>query len=202
MNKTLRDKVNSLLASYGVKLSEEAPQPVTLSVTAKTADGIEIGSPADAWGQGVEVYINGEEGPMPAADGEYILEDGTVVVVAAGMVAEIKAPTEEMSAEVEAAIKELGEQVSEAKKENETLSAALAAEKQITADLQAKLKAAETKSVALSAEVATLKKTPAAPSVKSKTELSAEKPTEAKKPLAKMTIEERIAHLREVAKHN
>lgn len=202
MNKTLRDKVNSLLSPFNVKLSEETPQTITLSVTAKTTEGIEIGSPADAWGEGVEVYINGTEGPTPATDGDYILEDGTIVSVAGGLVTAITAPTEEMSAEVEAAIKELGEQVSDAKKENETLSAALAAEKQITADLQAKLTAAEAKSVALSAEVATLKKTPAAPSVKSKVEMAAQPPAPAKKHISQMTIEERVKHLREVAKAN
>lgn len=203
MNKSLRDKIDSLLSPFGVKLSEEASQPITLSVSAKTVDGVEIGTPADAWGEGVEVYINSEEGPVPATDGEYTLEDGTIVSIAGGLVTAITAPTEEMSAEVEAAFKELGEQVSEAKKENETLSAALTAEKAITADLQAKLKAAEAKSVELSAQVATLKKTPAAPSVKDKVEMgkqNADKPEQ--KPVSAMTIQERIAHYRNIAKSN
>lgn len=48
---------------------------------------------------GTAVFIEAENGePMPAADGEYVLEDGTVIVVLEGLVSEIRpieAPVEE-----------------------------------------------------------------------------------------------------------
>ena len=59
--------------------------------------GTKIYTTAESWEAGVDIYVvndEGEEIPVPA--GEYVLEDGTVIIVEeAGVVAEINAKKEE-----------------------------------------------------------------------------------------------------------
>lgn len=65
---------------------------VKFEAQAKTADGIVLFTPADSFAVDAEVYIVDENGNQtPAADGEYVMEDGSTIVVAAGKVSEIKA---------------------------------------------------------------------------------------------------------------
>ena len=40
--------------------------------------------------EGVEVFVEKEEGYVPAEDGEYVAEDGRIIVVAEGKVSEIR----------------------------------------------------------------------------------------------------------------
>ena len=75
------------LAKMLLKLSEIKTDKETLIVEGE----IEVGKP---------VFVEVEGEPAPAADGEYTLEDGTVIVVAEGVVAEIKT-VEEKPAEEE-----------------------------------------------------------------------------------------------------
>ena len=65
------------LAKMILKLTEIPTDKETLIVEGE----IEVGKPA---------FIETEEGPVPAADGEYKLGDETVVVIAEGIVAEIR----------------------------------------------------------------------------------------------------------------
>ena len=50
---------------------------------------------------GVEVFVEGEEGRVPAPDGEYVTSDGKVIVVVDGKVAEIRDPEAEVAPEPE-----------------------------------------------------------------------------------------------------
>ena len=95
MLKELLKKYEKMLASKGVKLKFSDEEKM---ISAKLKDGGEIKTTAESWAVGVPVM--GADG-NPAPDGEYVLEDGTVVTVAGGALAEIEAPSseEEMSAE-------------------------------------------------------------------------------------------------------
>lgn len=96
---------------------------------------------------GTEVFVNGEEGLVPAEDGDYVLEDGRTLEVAESKVAKItdapaeevtEEPTEEAMAEetpetpveseevaaLKAEIERLQEEIKELKKENKELKAA------------------------------------------------------------------------------
>jgi predicted RNase H-like nuclease (RuvC/YqgF family) len=96
---------------------------------------------------GTEVFVNGEEGLVPAADEDYVLEDGRTLEVAESKVAKItdapaeevtEEPTEEAMAEetpetpveseevaaLKAEIERLQEEIKELKKENKELKAA------------------------------------------------------------------------------
>ena len=105
----LKEKFNTLLADFKVKLfgeeSEQTTTPVELAKS-KLADGTEV-SYEGTLGEGVAVM--GADG-SPLADGEYTLEDGTVFAISGGVIAAMKAPegveqpdmNAQMSAEIEA----------------------------------------------------------------------------------------------------
>jgi len=169
----------------GVKLNSE----IKLSAEAKLQDGSMIYSTGDAWAVGVDVYTMDAEGnPVQVQPGEYMLEDGTVLVVGEDlMVAEIKTPevAAEMSAEVENFIKELVAKISEVQAQNTELSAALEAER---AKHNTELSAVKT-------ELANLKKSPATTSVKEPKAVALGKENKtASKPFAAMTMRERIEY--------
>lgn len=63
----------------------------------KTADGLIL--QCDALEIDMEIFIIDETGKNPAADGEYILEDGTKIEVLEGKIAAITPPTEEVPEE-------------------------------------------------------------------------------------------------------
>lgn len=65
------------LAKMILKLEEVKTDKETLIVEG----GVEVGKP---------VFVETEEGPIPAADGDYTLEDGTVVVIVEGVITEIR----------------------------------------------------------------------------------------------------------------
>ena len=86
MNKNINKKEFDMnkffkLAKMILKLGEIKTDKETLIVDGE----IEVGKP---------VFVETEEGPIEAADGEYVAEDGTVIIVEAGVIAEIK-PVEE-----------------------------------------------------------------------------------------------------------
>jgi hypothetical protein len=65
--------------------------------------GTKIYTTAEAWGEGVDIYVVNEEGEeVPVPVGEYALEDGTMIIVEeAGVVARIDAKKEEEEEEKE-----------------------------------------------------------------------------------------------------
>lgn len=86
MNKKLFKMAKAIL-----KLAEIATDKETLIIKGE----IEVGEP---------VFVETEEGPVPAEDGEYVLEDETIIVIAEGIIAEVRpveAPAEENPEELE-----------------------------------------------------------------------------------------------------
>ncbi len=145
------EKFAPQLSKHGVKLSvEETPAAeestkVEMMVEGALADGTMIYSPAEVWAEGVEVFVMDADGnATPLADGEYTLDNGMVIVVAAGIIASaIEVPKEEEKPEVEVTIEqEVAETYS--KEQVEGLL------KNVIAEFEAKLSAAEKKIVELS----------------------------------------------------
>jgi len=95
------------LAKHGVKLSveETAPEATKVEMMAEgaLADGTMIYSNADAFAEGVEVFVMDADGnPIPLADGEYTMDNGMTIVVAAGIIESMaEAITEEPTVEIE-----------------------------------------------------------------------------------------------------
>jgi hypothetical protein len=102
----LKERISDLFEKYSVELAvEEKEEQVSLMATAILESGQEITTDADAFAVGVSVFVmNDENERIPLPDGDYLLEDGSTLVVAEGMVAEIKdaeAPAEEVEEVVE-----------------------------------------------------------------------------------------------------
>jgi hypothetical protein len=181
----LMEKFKVTPEDLGVKLTSE----IKLSAEAKLQDGTMIYSTADAWAVGVDIYSMDPDGnPIQVQPGEYMLEDGTTLVVGDdNMVKEIKTPDmgAEMSAEVENFIKELVEKITEVQAKNTELSAALEAER---AKYNTELSAVKT-------ELANLKKAPATTSVKdTKAVNMGKEKTAPVKPFSAMSLRERIEY--------
>lgn len=152
-------------SSVGIKFEEEtaaAEAPATelkFAVEGTLADGTKIYSTASEWTVGVDIYTQDAEGnPVPVPAGEYLLEDGvtTVYVGEDGMVSEIsreEQSTEMSSEDLVAVIGNLSERI-----------AALEVEK---TELAAAVENAKKDAEALKTELASFKKAPAVPSVKS-----------------------------------
>jgi hypothetical protein len=152
-------------SSVGIKFEEEtaaAEAPATevkFAVEGTLADGTKIYSTANEWVVGVDIYTQDAEGnPVPVPAGEYLLEDGvtTVYVGEDGMVAEIERAeqsTEMSSEDLVAVIGQLSERI-----------AALEVEK---TELAAAVENAKKDAEVVKAELASVKKAPAVPSVKS-----------------------------------
>ena len=131
----LKERISDLFEKYSVELAvEEKEEQVSLMATAVLESGQEIMTDADAFAVGVAVFVmNDENERIPLPDGDYQLEDGSLLVVAEGTVSEIKdaeAPAEEVVEEeveeVEASVdmitredvaSMIADAVSEAKKE-------------------------------------------------------------------------------------
>ena len=152
-------------SSVGIKFEEETAAPeapateLKFAVEGTLADGTKIYSTADEWVVGVDIYTMDAEGnPVPVPAGEYLLEDGVTKVYVGedGMVSEIEREeqsTEMSSEDLVAVIGNLSERI-----------AALEVEK---TELAAAVENAKKDAEALKTELASVKKAPAVPSVKS-----------------------------------
>ena len=103
----LKERISDLFEKYSVELSvedKEEPKEVAFA-TAVLESGQEIQTDADAFAVGVSVFVvNDENEQIPLPNGDYELQDGSILVVAEGAVSEIKeaeAPAEEAAEEVE-----------------------------------------------------------------------------------------------------
>ena len=157
MIQEILNKFAPQLLKHGVKLSVEetvAPEatPVAMAVEGALADGTMIYSSADAFGEGVDVFVMDADGnPTPLADGEYTMDNGMTIVVAAGVIESMaEAITEEPTVEIE-----IEQEVAEtySKEQVEGLL------NNIITEFEAKLSAAEKK-------ITELSKAPAATTVK------------------------------------
>lgn len=163
----IKEQIKSVFSKYGIdpssvgiKFEEEAAATeLKFAVEGTLNDGTKIYSTADEWTVGVDIYTQDAEGnPVPVPAGEYILEDGVTKVVVGedGLVAEIEREeqsTEMSSEDLVAVIGSLSERI-----------AALETEK---TELSAAVESAKNEVETVKAELASVKKAPAVPSVKS-----------------------------------
>ena len=158
MIQDILNKFTPMLSKHGIKLSVEETAPeatqVVMAAEGALADGTMIYSSADAFAEGVDVFVMDADGnPTPLADGEYILDNGMTIVVAAGVIESMaEAITEEPVAPAEMPVaQEVAESYS--KEQVEGLL------NNIITEFEAKLSAAE-------AKITELSKAPAATTVK------------------------------------
>ena len=185
----LREKVNALFAKHNVSLSAEEVVEVKQMVEAILEDGTSIYSDSDAWAVGVRVFTKDAEGnEVVVADGEYKTAEMVTVVVADGVVAELR-PMEEEAPEVEVVIEE--EQATEVVKDsfNVEVEGLLS----LVAKLESELAEMKKANAELSSNVEKLSAQPAVQSIK---EVKQAKQTPAKS-YNKMSAEERfLFHLK------
>jgi flagellar hook-basal body complex protein FliE len=180
MIQEILNKFAPQLSKHGVKLSVEetaAPEAtaVVMSAEGALADGTMIYSNADAFAEGVDVFVMDASGnATPLADGEYTLDNGMTMVVAAGVIESMaEAMTEEPMAPADAVAQEVAETYS--KEQVEGLL------KNVISEFEAKLSAAEKK-------ITELSQAPAATTVKQSRQTSNEAPLNIK---AMANIEDR-----------
>ena len=101
---TLKERISDIFEKYSVELAveeKEETQEVAFA-TAVLESGQEIQTDADAFAVGVSAFVVNDEGErIPLPDGEYKLQDGSLLVVAEGAVAEMKEAEAEVEAEEE-----------------------------------------------------------------------------------------------------
>jgi hypothetical protein len=153
-------------AVHGVKFEEEstATTEITLVAEGTLQDGTKIYSSADEWTTGVDIYTKDADGnPVPVPAGEYLLEDGTMVEVGEdGLVASMEKPEADVelsSADMLAIIDSLSQRISALETEKTKLASALESEKKNAEAVSGELKSVK-------AELSSLKKAPAASSVR------------------------------------
>lgn len=161
------EQLSALLKKHniqGVELSEVVE--LKMSAEGKLADGTMVATPSDSFVESAELYVIDADGnPQPAPDGEYILEDGTKIVAANGIIASVEPAAteepaaEEMSADIAAVIAAMDEQLTEIKNQLNASNTELSAIKQ-------ELSAAKSDLIKANAKVTELSKQPAASSVK------------------------------------
>ena len=183
----LREKVNALFAKHNVSLSAEEVVEVKQMVEAILEDGTSIYSDSDTWAAGVRVFAKDADGnEVVVADGEYTTAEGVIVVVADGLLVELKPMVEEPEVEVEV---EAEEQAKE-----ETFNAEVEGLLSLVAKLESELADIKKANTELSANVEKLSAQPAATSIK---EVKQNKQSAPSKPYAKMSAEERfLFHLK------
>ena len=186
----LREKVNALFAKHNVSLSAEEVVEVKQMVEAILEDGTSIYSDSDTWAPGVRVLSKDADGnEVVVADGEYTTAEGVIVVVADGLLVELKPMVEEP--EVEITIEE--EQSTEVVVED-TFNAEVEGLLSLVAKLESELADIKKANIELSANVEKLSAQPAATSIK---EVKQSKVSAPSKPYAKMSAEERfLFHLK------
>ena len=123
---TLKERISDLFEKYSVELEVEEKAEVKFAV-ATLDSGQEIQTDAEAFAVGVSVFVVNDEGEqIPLPDGEYTLQDGSMLVVAEGAVTEVKeAEAEEPAVEAE---EDKEEEMSEEPKEVEASSEVLTRE--------------------------------------------------------------------------
>jgi len=98
---TLKERISDIFDKYSVELSVEENAEVKFAV-ATLDSGQEIQTEADSFAVGASVFVVNDEGEqIPLPDGEYTLQDGSMLVVAEGAVTEVKEAAEEPAVEAE-----------------------------------------------------------------------------------------------------
>ena len=190
---TIKERVAEMAHKLAVALAEEqaqAEQKEVKMASAMLENGQEIQTSAEAFAEGVDVFVVNDEGEqIPLPDGDYTLEDGTMFTVAEGLVSAMGAA--EAVEEVEAGEKKEEEMSSE--EEAPAVEAALSRD-EVKEMIAAAIEEATTK---LSAEIESKNKEIEQLSAQPAAKLSRVK--EAKKysnaELAQMSVRQRIRAL-------
>ena len=119
---TLKERISDLFEKYSVQLEVEEKAEVKFAV-ATLDSGQEIQTDAEAFAVGVAVFVVNDEGEqIPLPDGEYTLADGSMLVVAEGVVAEVNEASEEPAVEAEEDKEEEMPEVEEVEASSEVLT--------------------------------------------------------------------------------
>lgn len=192
---TTIEKINSLFKKFNVNLevaepSQEEVAPVQMSAEGILEDGTKIGTSADAWAEGVDIFIvdaDGNQQPLP--DGEYKLTDGTTLMVEGGILKMITPM--EVQQEEEVKVEEV-ENSAEPTITSEQVEALM----NLVAKLEVALSEEKKKNALMKTKVAELSKAPAVESVKnSKQTNNTNNKNVQLKSFKKMTYAERVSNI-------
>jgi len=115
----LKQRVAKMLMNAATALSAEAQA----FASAVLDSGQTIQTDAEEWAVGVAVFVVNDEGEqIPLPDGDYTLADGSMLVVAEGVVAEVNEASEEPAVEAEEDKEEEMSEVEEVEASSEVLT--------------------------------------------------------------------------------
>ena len=187
MNKVseIISKYADRLKAFGIQLSAEGEITKEAQMAmAILADGTEVYSPDAEFAVGSELFImDGDGNPVPAPDGEHTTAEGKVIVVAGGVITEIKEPEAE-APEVEIEIEEEKQAAFEGVSKEEFESTI----NSLVEAFEAKIAALNAEKETLSSTIEKMSKQPATDSVKKSTSVAKSEPIN----LAKMDSKNRI----------
>ena len=188
MNKVseIISKYADRLKSFGIQLSAEGEiEKVNQMAMAVLADGTEVYSPDPEFKVGSELFImDGDGNPIPAPDGEHTTAEGKIIVVAGGVVTEVKEPMAEEAPKVEVEIEEEKQAAFEGVSKEEFESTI----NSLVEAFEAKIAALNAEKQSLSATIEKMSKQPAVDSVKKSSPVAKSEPIN----LAKMDSKNRI----------
>jgi hypothetical protein len=169
----------------GIQLSGEGEITKEAQMAmAVLADGTEVYSPDAEFAVGSELFImDGDGNPVPAPDGEHTTAEGKMIVVAGGVITEIKEPMEE-EPKVEVTIEEEKQAAFEGVSKEEFESTI----NSLVEAFEAKIAALNAEKETLSSTIEKMSKQPAVDSVKKSTSVAKSEPIN----LAKMDSKNRI----------
>ena len=187
MNKVseIVSKYADRLKAFGIQLSAEGEiKKEDQMAMAVLADGTEVFSPDAEFKVGSELFIkDGDGNPVPAPDGEHTTAEGKVIVVAGGVITEIKEPMEE-EPKVEIEIEEEKQAAFEGVSKEEFESTI----NSLVEAFEAKIAALNAEKETLSSTIEKMSKQPAVDSVKKSSPVAKSEPIN----LAKMDSKNRI----------
>lgn len=187
MNKVseIVSKYADRLKAFGIQLSAEGEITKEAQMAmAVLADGTEVYSPDAEFKVGSELFImDGDGNPVPAPDGEHTTAEGKMLVVAGGVITEVKEPMEE-EPKVEIEIEEEKQAAFEGVSKEEFESTI----NSLVEAFEAKIAALNAEKETLSATIEKMSKQPAVESVKKSTPVAKSEPIN----LAKMDSKNRI----------
>ena len=165
MNKVseIVSKYADRLKAFGIQLSAEGEITKEAQMAmAVLADGTEVYSPDAEFKVGSELFImDGDGNPVPAPDGEHTTAEGKMIVVAGGVITEVKEPMEE-EPKVEIEIEEEKQAAFEGVSKEEFESTI----NSLVEAFEAKIAALNAEKETLSATIEKMSKQPAVESVK------------------------------------
>lgn len=187
MNKVseIVSKYADRLKAFGIQLSAEGEiKKEDQMAMAVLADGTEVFSPDAEFAVGSELFIkDGDGNPVPAPDGEHTTAEGKIIVVAGGLITEIKEPMEE-EPKVEIEIEEEKQAAFEGVSKEEFESTI----NSLVEAFEAKIAALNAEKETLSSTIEKMSKQPAVDSVKKSSPVAKSEPIN----LAKMDSKNRI----------